>query len=175
MDDQTCKWVALLRGVNVGGANRVPMADLRVLADGLGWRNVRSYIASGNLVFDAGKEDHAERLRAVMVAEMGVDVPILVLPADEVVSALAGCPYEDAGNLVHVAFCWKAPVVDTALCDMLIAADERLAGTGRVAYLHAPSGVARSKLMARLEDVLGVSVTARNLNTLRKLAGMVQA
>lgn len=175
MDDRICKWVALLRGVNVGGANKVAMAELRALAEGLGWRNVRSYIASGNLVFEAGAGDHAAALGAAMRAEMGVDVPVLVLSAEEVIAALQACPFEGAGNLVHVAFCWEGPEVNASLCETLIGADERLEITGRVAYLHAPSGVARSKLMARLQDVLGVSVTARNLNTLRKLADMVQA
>lgn len=175
MMEQNDKWVALLRGVNVGGGNKVAMADLRGLAEGLGWRNVRSYIASGNLVFEAGAGDHAEDLRAVMVENMGVDVPVLILPAAQLRGALEACPWDAAGNLVHVFFCWDKPKVDIALCDELIAADEEMRVDGPLVWLHAPSGVGRSKLMAKIGRVLSVQHTARNLNTLRKLADMVQA
>ncbi|MGJ8624708.1 MAG: DUF1697 domain-containing protein [Yoonia sp.] len=175
MMEQNNKWVALLRGVNVGGGNKVPMADLRGLAEGLGWRNVRSYIASGNLVFEADAGGHAKVLRAAMVEKMGVDVPVLVLPAAEVEGALEACPWDGAGNLVHVFFCWEEPKVDIALHDELIAADEEMRVDGTLVWFHAPSGVGRSKLMGKIGRVLGVQHTARNLNTLRKLADMVQA
>lgn len=175
MSDGSGKWVALLRGVNVGGGNKVPMAQLRSLAEGLGWGGVRSYIASGNLVFEADVADHAALLRAAMVAQMGVDVPVLVLPAQDVVQAFEVCPWGAAGKLVHVFWCWDAPDVNTALRDDLIGNDEELVVEGRRVWLHAPSGVGRSKLMGKIEKVLGVQATARNLNTLRKLAEMVQA
>ena len=101
----TDKWVALLRGVNVGGGNKVPMAELRALAEGLGWREARSYIASGNLVFVAEGEAAglATALRMAMAREMGVDVPVYVLSAAEVARALADCPFApEKGNLCHV-------------------------------------------------------------------------
>jgi uncharacterized protein (DUF1697 family) len=127
MNDDFCKWVALLRGVNVGGANKVPMADLRALAEGLGWQDVRSYIASGNLVFGAAfgalAADLAGALRAVLFAQMGVDVAIRVVSHDEITKAVVACPWIAQGNLVHVFFCWDAPKVDTELRDSVIEPD----------------------------------------------------
>ena len=178
MNDDFCKWVALLRGVNVGGANKVPMANLRALADGLGWQDVRSYIASGNLVFEvpAGNSagNLAAALRLALIAQMGVDVAIRVMPCEEIARAVAACPWTAQGNLVHVFFCWDAPKVDTELRNSVIAPDEELVVQGNRVWLYAPSGVARSSLLTKMDRVLGVQTTARNLNTLRKLAEMVR-
>ena len=168
------KWVVLLRGVNVGGANKIPMAELRTLAEGLGWRQVKSYIASGNLVFQANAGDLAAQLRSAMIAQMGVDVAVCVLPAQEILDAEGACPWDVKGNLVHAFFCMETPVLDEMLRDTLIAEDEELVVQGKRVWLFAPSGVARSKLMAKMERVLGVQATARNLNTVRKLAQMVR-
>ncbi|AKS46174.1 Uncharacterized conserved protein, DUF1697 family [Octadecabacter temperatus] len=168
------KWVALLRGVNVGGANKVPMAELRALAEGLGWTDVKSYIASGNLVFEANAGDLVGQLRSAMIAQMGVYVAVRVLPAQEILDAENACPWDVKGNLVHAFFCLEAPVLDETLRDTLITEDEELVIQGKRVWLFAPSGVARSKLMAKMERVLGVQATARNLNTVRKLAQMVR-
>jgi uncharacterized protein (DUF1697 family) len=164
----------LLRGVNVGGANKVPMVDLRALATGLGWQNVRSYIASGNLVFEAQADDLAAVLNKAMIAQMGVDVAIRILSDQDVLDAEQECPWDDQGNLLHVFFCWDAPMVDEGLRDSLIAPDEQLVIRGSRLWFYAPSGVGRSKLMAKMDRILGVQTTARNLNTLRKLAEMVR-
>lgn len=175
MTDQC--WVALLRGVNVGGGNKVPMAELRRLAEGIGFRDVRSYIASGNLVFrsEGAGPALAARLRQAMVAEMGVDVPILVLSAAAIRDALAACPFRpEQGAHVHVVFLWSPPVVDFALRDALIAPGESLVVEDGRAWLHAPGGIGRSKLAERLHRVLtGTQMTARNLTTLTTLARML--
>lgn len=175
MDDQPDKFVALLRGVNVGGANKVAMADLRALASALGWDDVKSYIASGNLVFNATgqPEPLASQLRSAMANQMGVDVPILILPAQSVRSVTAACPFEDEGNRIHLFICETTPCPNEAIKNTLIAADETIVPQGRFIWFHAPSGVARSKLFAKMETVLGVPATARNLNTMRKLSDMV--
>lgn len=168
------KWVALLRGVNVGGHNRVPMAALRDIAVALGWRDVATHIASGNLVFRAAREDHAARLRAAMEQSLGVDVPVLVVSASQVIHAVERCPWPEAeGKAVHLFWCWDDPVIDPDRVRAVQAPDEELRVEGRLIWLHAPSGIGRSKLAAGLDP--GVEVTARNLNTLRKLAAMVQA
>jgi len=170
-------WVALLRGVNVGGTNMVPMADLRKLAEGLGWQDVRSYIVSGNLVFRAEGEAAAlaETLRQAMAAQMGVDVPILVLTGAAIHDALAACPFRpEKGAHVHVFFLWSRPTLDTALRDTLIAPTETLAVEETRAWLHAPEGIGRSKLAAKLHKVIGGTLmTARNLTTLEALARML--
>lgn len=169
-------WVALLRGVNVGGNNKVPMAQLRALAEGLGWENVQSYIASGNLVFETegSAVELASELSAAMQQELGIDVPILVLPGAAIHAALADCPYQpEKPNLVHGFFLWAEPVLDEALLEALRRPSEAFEVRGAMAWLHTPEGFSTSKLADRIDRVLGVKITARNLNTIGKLASML--
>jgi uncharacterized protein (DUF1697 family) len=172
-------FVALLRGINVGGNNKVPMADLRALAEGLGWQDVQSLIASGNLVFRAegAPVALAQALRGAMAGAMGVDAAVLVLPRDALRRALDECPFvPDRGAAVHVFFLFADPVVDWDACRSLRATDEELVVDGRCAWLHAPSGIGRSVLAAKLHKVLtGTDMTARNLNTVRRLVEMLDA
>ena len=171
--------VALLRGVNVGGGNRIAMADLRALAGDLGWRDVRTVIASGNLLFraDGAPAALARRLEAGLQDSTGKAIPVLVLPAADVVSAVGACPFAaEPGNSVHGHFLWSEPVVDRQVLEVLRAGDEALVVDGRIAWLHAPSRLARSDLAQRMDRVLtGTEMTARNLNTIRKLAALAQA
>lgn len=173
------EYVALLRGVNVGGGNKVPMADLRALATGLGLRDVQSLIASGNLVFRATLDPDAlaALLQSAMAAHMGVEVPVLVLDARTMRAALADCPFDPAkGAHVHVFFLFSDPVVDWQAYAELKAADEELVVGGCCGWLHAPSGIGRSVLAGRMHKVLtGAQITARNLNTLRRLVEMLDA
>ena len=170
-------WVALLRGINVGGNNLVPMADLRRLCAGLGWLDVRSHIASGNLVFRAagGAQGLASELRQAIAARMGCDVPVLILPGAVLQAALAGCPFDPVeGKQVHGFFLWADPVVNQVALEAYRAPSEQLAVIGRVAWLHAPEGIGRSKLAEKFDKVVtGTQMTARNLNTLRRLVEML--
>jgi uncharacterized protein (DUF1697 family) len=170
-------WVALLRGVNVGGGNKVPMAELRRLAEGLGWTGVRTYVASGNLVFRAGGEAGAlaEALRGAMKDGIGVDVPVVVLPGDAVRAALAACPFSpDAGKHVHVLFLFGPVTVDAALLGSLKLPSETLVMEDTRAWLHTPEGFGTSKLAAKMDRVIrGGPMTGRNLNTLRALVEML--
>ena len=173
------KWVALLRGVNVGGANRVPMPALRALATDLGWQRVRSHIASGNLVFAAEgtAAGLAEDLRQAMAAQMGVDVAVLVLSGADLRGALSDCPFDPPeGKQVHGFFLFAAPVLDPAALEQWRAPREELVVRGRVGWLYAPDGIGRSKLAERLHKVItGTDMTARNLNTLRALVALLEA
>jgi uncharacterized protein (DUF1697 family) len=170
-------WVALLRGVNVGGGNKVPVADLRRLAGGLGWTGVRTYVASGNLVFRAEGEAAtlADALRAAMRDGIGVDVPVVVLSGDAMREALAACPFDpEAGKQVHVLFLFGPVTVDEVLRDSLRAPSETLVMDGTRAWLHAPEGFGTSKLAAKVDRVIrGAPMTGRNLNTLRALVEML--
>lgn len=169
-------WIALLRGVNVGGGNKVPMARFRVLCGGLGWRDVKSYIASGNLVFNAGGDakDLASSLRAAMSKQMGVNVPVLILPAGAVSNALRECPFNpEKGSMCHVFFLWDTPVVDWDAYAAYRIASEALCVDGQRAWLNTPEGIGRSKLAEKLSKVItGTEMTGRNLNTIRKLVEM---
>ena len=172
-------WVALLRGINVGGHNKVPMADLRQLCAGLGWAGVQTYVASGNLVFAATgtAQGLADTLCRAMAAQMGVDVALIVLPGAAIRAALDACPYDpQAGSHVHIFFLWVDPALDWAVYEALRRPDEALSVQGRIAFLFAPDGIGRSKLAQKLHQVVtGTAMTARNLNTLRKLVEMLDA
>lgn len=177
-DHASKKWVALLRGVNVGGV-KVGMAGLRALAEGLGWEDVRSYIASGNLVFraDGTAAGLAAALEEALAAEFGRAVPVLVLSAGDFRAVLAAHPFSpEQGNQSHVFFCWEPPVLDDALYRALKTSDEDLRVIGGHVHFFAPAGIGRSKLAERLGRVVtGTEITGRNLNTVRKLAEMLDA
>ncbi|SLN13796.1 DUF1697 domain-containing protein [Roseisalinus antarcticus] len=168
--------VALLRGVNVGGGNKVAMPELRRLAEGLGWTGVQSYIASGNLVFQAADGDLAQDLRGAMRREIGVDVPVLVLGRARFERIAAACPFSpEDGRLAHVYFAFGAPRIDGAALDRYIAPGEALEAGPAAVYLSAPEGIGRSKLFANLGRVVpGTDLTGRNLRTVRHLAGMLR-
>jgi uncharacterized protein (DUF1697 family) len=169
------KWIALLRGINVGGGNKVPMADLRALAEDLGWNDVATYVASGNVVFSAkGDADKlADTLRKALASGQGVDVPILVLPADRLKADLDACPFEPKEEKhVHVLFLFDQPHLDKALLADLKTPTEELSVNKQTAYLHTPDGFGRSKLGEKLGKVVGCDFTARNLRTVRTLVEM---
>lgn len=168
------RWVALLRGVNVGGANRVPMAQLRALAEGLGWARVETVGASGNLVFDAEGDGLAGALRAAMAARMGVDVPVIVLAAEDLAARVAGCPFDpERGKDVHGFLLFGEARLEEGELARWKAPSEALVLAGRTVWLHAPEGIGRSKLAEKLHRVVvGADMTGRNLNTLRTLVEM---
>lgn len=172
--DQGQSYVALLRGVNVGGNNKVPMADLRALATGLGWQDVRSYIASGNLVFRAGAGDHAAALRAAMVDQMGVDVPVFVIRGDELRAVEASCPFApDDPRHVHGFFSDAPAVIDHDVVAQYRVPSEEVAQRGNVIWLHTPEGFGTSKLAGKWTRAITGDVTGRNLRTIRTLVEML--
>ena len=174
-------WVALLRGVNVGGGNRLPMAALRESATHLGFSNVVTYIQSGNLVFDAADTHEGAIITAlgsVLVERHDLSVPVVVRSADEFVSVLDRHP-DGAGDidpkLLHVAFLDRTPTPDTvATIDGGRFTPDRWSLVERELYLTYPDGSARSKMtIDQFERSWGVVATARNLNTVRKIAALV--
>lgn len=170
-------YVCFLRGINVGGHRKIPMADLRRLCVGItSDPDVRSYIASGNVLM-ASQHDKATliaKLQEAIKTTFGFDVPVLLLTGDEVRTLLASCPAPDTqGNLVHAYLCYDAPQLDTAGVDALRTATEVVTVTGSTVWLYAPDGIGRSKLAAKMERLIGVEATARNLNTIRKVVEMV--
>lgn len=168
--------VALLRGVNVGGGNRLLMADLRALAETLGWSDIATYIASGNLIFRAKgtPETLAAALANALSDRLDLNVPVLVLEADSLKASLDACPFgPDDPRHVHIYWMLAAPQFDDDLYNRLRAADEQLALVDRTAWLHAPAGFGRSRLGERLDRILGAPSTGRNLRTVRTIAAML--
>lgn len=170
-------FIALLRGINVGGHNRAPMAELRSLSTELGWGEVRSYIQSGNLVFEAGAAParlEAELERAIE-RRFGLSIPVVVRAAADWPAYVAGNPYPEASerepNLVMLALS-KAPPEPGAVEGLLERArgGERLVRVGDALWIHYASGSARSKLSpALLDRLVGSPVTLRNWRTVLEL------
>lgn len=167
-------WGALLRGVNVGGAAKLPMADLRAVASDIGWQNPQTYIASGNLVFQAEAGDHATLLRDGLQSRLGLDVPVLVLPHSAYRACLASCPFQpEQGSHLHGFLTFSPPRLDMAVFDALRTTEVIAAAEG-VVWLHAPDGIGRSKVAEKMHKIIcGAQTTARNLNTLRHLLQML--
>ena len=167
------KYIVLLRGVNVGGRNLLPMKILKSCLENSGFEEVSTYIQSGNIVLKASKKPELE-LKELIQSEFGFTPEVLALSEKEFNSAVANNPYPNhEGKTVHFYFCKKTPKIDSARLKKLSADSESSQCVAKVFYIHAPDGIGRSKLVASIESVLGVSATGRNLNTVNKLMIMV--
>lgn len=175
------RFVALLRGINVGGHKRVPMAELRALGAELGWTNVASYIQSGNLVFDAaGKAAGLERaLEAALVERFGFEVTTVVRSARALRALPATNPFTTAAQetpkFVLLLLAKRALRARAAAeLEPLARAGEAVAQVPGALWLHLPNGAARSKWTpAVLDRCAGSPATTRNWNTMGKLADLL--
>lgn len=176
-------WVALLRGINVGGNNPLPMTELRALLGGLGCRDVRTYIQSGNCVFRSDVENADELSAAIAAAiaeRFGFRPRVLVLSPEALDAALAANPYGqdvDDPKSVHLFFLTEpaAGRADLEPLMALAASGESLHLTDAVLYVHAPDGIGRSKMVEKIGKFVPVEMTARNLRTVLKIAEMARA
>lgn len=168
--------VALIRGINVGHAKRVAMADLRKLFEDLGYREVRTLANSGNVVFTSNRpipSTAASRMEQGLASALGVSARITVLTAAELAAAVAGNPLVEVAadpSLLLVAFfndpAHRAKLKPLAERDW---GKEALAVGKRVAYLWCPEGILASPLAKAVGQALGDAVTARNWTTTLKL------
>ena len=178
--------VALLRGINVGGRNAVPMAALREVCEGLGWGDVRTYIQSGNVVFrppaaaGAGGTKRAAALESALERgiqeRFGLAISVVVRGAAAWARSAASNPFPDASqrepNLVMMCLSKQPPRRDAAEVLRGRAADgERVEVAGDAVWIHYAGGAGRSKLSpAVLDRAAGSAVTARNWRTVVKLS-----
>ena len=163
-------FVALLRAVNVGGTGKLPMSDLKRLCEKAGFRNMRTYIASGNVVAerDGAEAEAKAALEAELQAYAGKPVGMIVRTAAEMSKVLANNPFTDRSASRTVAIFLDHALSPDALKDVKGQANEELRLGAREIYVHSPEGIGRSKL--RIPAAGGG--TARNMNTLAKLAAM---
>lgn len=171
--------VALLRGINVGGHNKLPMQDLRTLMAQCGATGPQTVIQSGNAVFSLDKdspEKFADDLAAAIDARFGFSPRVMLMPVTELTRCLDNAPFHpEEPKHLHVWFLDEQPQKpDLARLSELKAPNESFSLEGKWFYLHAPDGIGRSKLAERVEKALGVSGTARNLNTLQKLEALAK-
>src|SRR5215469_16987802 len=182
------RYLALLRGINVGGHNKVAMADLRDLAAALGLADAATYIQSGNLLFgsadaDAGKL--ADLLEAQIASRLGVKSAVVVLPQSDLRQVVASNPFPHETNpkCLHAVFRRDELGPDgiaavAAEVQRARDADSRdnAAVVGRTLYVHTPDGFGRSELAARLSSSRAqANGTARNWGTVMKLMDMLDA
>jgi len=174
------RYVALMRGINVGRARRVAMADLRALVEDLGFGEVRTLLNSGNVVFsgpDAAAADIAARIEDALAARLGVVARVTVLSAAELAEAVAGnalAATTDNPSRQLVAF--LADPADRPRLEPLEKRDwarEALVLGARVAYLWCPDGVIASRLAKAVDGALGDAVTSRNWATVLKLDALI--
>jgi uncharacterized protein (DUF1697 family) len=167
-------YVALLRGINVGGKAPVPMAALRETCAAVGCEDVVTYIQSGNVVLRSGlaPDELRETLEEAIAERFGFQPPVMIRTADEMAAVVAGNPYPDEdGKHVHVGFLHSPPAAAAQQCLSAIdCAPEQVTAAGRDLYLLLPDGMGRADLPARIERCLRPTpLTVRNWRTVTKL------
>lgn len=172
-------FVALLRAVNVGG-RKVEMAKLREVAEKAGFKDVRTYIASGNLLVSGNGTPAAvaDKLETAIAKAFGIEVPVIVRTAEQWQAYVTGNPFPQApANVLYLGLSKEAPMKDaatTALAKADGGEKARLVGDGL--WIHYPVGMGVSKVTPRhVDKAMGSPTTARNWNTVRKLAEMAGA
>ena len=181
------RYLALLRGINVGGRNKVAMADLRDLATALGHTEVATYIQSGNMVFTSAKTSVtrlADALEAEITSRLGVRPAVVVLSAPQLAQVIADNPFPDETNPKYLHAVFRRDVVDASGIAAVAAAVERArdsgsrdeaAVVGRTLFLRTPDGLGRSELAAQLaRSSVQSTGTARNWATVTKLMAMLE-
>ncbi|MFF8972933.1 DUF1697 domain-containing protein [Streptomyces sp. NPDC014995] len=178
----TTTYAALLRGINVGGAKKLPMAALRTLLEGLGHDHVRTYLQSGQAVFSAGHGDEdglAGEITRAIEKQFGFGVDVIVRDHAYLKAVAEACPFpaaDLAAKQLHVTY-FSAPVGPDRFAGIDRAAHlpEEFRLGDRALYLYAPDGLGRSKLAAQLSRprvTKGLIATTRNWNTVVKLVEM---
>lgn len=172
-------YIALLRGINVGGKNSLPMKELVAILEDLGGQGVRTYIQSGNAVFQSEEKDPAQlsrQLAAAIKQGWGFEPHVLILGVADIEKALAENPFPEAEadpTSLHLGFLASPPESpDLEKLTTLKKESESFQLRGKVFYLHAPEGVGRSRLAASSEKLLGVPMTDRNWRTVGKIREM---
>ena len=180
------RYVALLRGINVGGRNKVAMADLRQLSDSLGHTEITTYIQSGNLVFTSSDENAialADALEAEIARSVGVSPAGVVLSRADLAQVIADNPFPEESNpkALHAVF-YREAITDETIAAVARAEQkahakgsrDEAAVVGRTLFMRTPDGLGRSELAAQLaRSVTKAAGTARNWATVNRLLEML--
>jgi uncharacterized protein (DUF1697 family) len=174
-------FVALLRGINVGGHNKLPMAEFRALLSTLGGEDVATCIQSGNAVFRHHKSvaELSLLISDALKTRFGFDISVMVLTSSEFGAIATANPFaaaESEPKSLHIWFLReRATNANTECMDEIAAESEAFQLTDSAFYLHAPDGIGRSKLASNVEKCLAVPATARNWRTLGKIGVLLEA
>jgi uncharacterized protein (DUF1697 family) len=174
-------YIVLLRGINVGGRNTLPMKELVALLEELGCQNIKTYIQSGNVAMQSAKkntEGLSDRITLEIKKRRGFEPRVLMLEIEAFEQAAATNPFPEAESdpkTLHVGFLASAPAnPDLEGLESFKKENERFRLDGKLFYLHAPDGIGRSKLAEKAERLIGVPMTLRNLRTVGKILAMAQ-
>jgi uncharacterized protein (DUF1697 family) len=174
------RFVALLRGVNVGKGKRVPMAELKKLLTALGYRDVQTLLNSGNAVFESDGRStttHASHIRAAIAKKLGVDVPVIIKSSADIAAirkenTLASIATEPSRLLV--AFTASAADLNALVTSaLLISPPEQFLLGKHAAYLWCPEGILKSKAAEALLGKAGRAATTRNWATVEKISALL--
>jgi uncharacterized protein (DUF1697 family) len=169
-------WIALLRGINVGGKNKMPMKELVELFETFGYKDVRTYIQSGNVIFGgtaAAARKAPDLVAAGIQQRWGYDIPVITRTAAELTAAIKRNPFVAQADPAHLSIAFLAArpsAAKIATLDPNRSPGDRFEVLGREIHLYAPNGAARSKLTNRYFDTkLSTVSTTRNWKTVHKL------
>jgi uncharacterized protein (DUF1697 family) len=165
------RYVALWRGINVGKAKRLAMADLKALLTELGATNVATLLNSGNAVFDIRKKITGEAIRKAVAARLGVDALVILKTASEWAAIAEQLPIPEADDHSSTLVVITADATGLqALAGVCVSGDERLAVTGHAAYVWCANGILESQALgAVFQQMDATSSTTRNWATVTKL------
>jgi uncharacterized protein (DUF1697 family) len=172
-------YIALFRGINVGGKNILPMKDLVEIFEEMGCEKVKTYIQSGNVVFQSKKKQStkfAGKISSKLLESHGFESKVLLLETAELRNAIENNPFKsEDGKALHFYFLDSLPDnPDLERLMVVKSKSEQFKLNKNIFYLYAPDGVGRSKLASKIEQSVGVPVTARNWNTVSKLISMTK-
>lgn len=167
------RYIALLRGINVGGHKKLKMADLKLLFEDLGFENVTTYIQSGNVVFAAKNGNNLEgKISKEIEKRFGWEVPVLVKSSDKVNKILRDCPFEETKKTEAYFMLFAAPPkieLMEAIANLSYP-EEEFVITPECVYIYYKNGAGKAKLNNNFfEKKLQVAATTRNYRTLVKL------
>jgi uncharacterized protein (DUF1697 family) len=177
-------YIAMLRGINVSGYKIIPMLRLRESFEALGYKGVKTYIQSGNIIFDAGRDSSvsaAKRIEAKILSVFGHAVPVIVRTERELAGIIAANPFLKQKAIdptkLHVTFLEKAPIADgVKKLESRDAGSDRFHVVGREAYLYCLNGYGVTKLSnTAIEKAFSIRATTRNWKTVNKLAELASA
>lgn len=168
--------VVLVRGINVGGKNSLPMAELRSAIESIGGGESQTYIQSGNAVCTHPIDP--DELSDEIERRVGFRPAVITLSSDAFIAAIDASPFalsDGDGKDVHVFFAQEPAEFDIDAARSVATATERIDHIGRCVYLSAPDGIGRSKLAASVERFASAPLTARNARTIGKLVSLLGA
>jgi len=173
-------YIALLRGINVGGNNMIKMSELKIMFESMGFNKVQTYINSGNVLFVS--EHGAVQVRQLLEAEInqafGISVTVVLRSAEELELLIKNCPYDAAslvkGESIQVTLLTEAASAET-LALVAVGKDDKdeFAVNGEEIYFLFRQSILDSKLAKNMTK-LGKTATSRNMNTINKLAALVE-